>query len=137
MGMHLAGRLGEDYLVIGTTCGTGQTLNAGPDFYTGRLFADLEEAPQPGSLDALMAASYDGPFAIDVRRLSPADAAAVRAVSELRYGTFYSHLSPLDAFDVVVHIPRVTPAEPDQAAIAQAPRDVQEAFARWKPVESR
>jgi len=26
---------------------------------------------QPGSLDALMAASRDGPFATDIRRLSP------------------------------------------------------------------
>ncbi|MFF4778934.1 hypothetical protein ACFY05_39535 [Microtetraspora fusca] len=35
----------------------GQILNTGADFYTGTLFADMD-APEPGSLDALMAASH-------------------------------------------------------------------------------
>lgn len=68
---HPADRLGGDYLVIGTTNGTGQTLNTGADFYAGKLFTDLQP-PQPGSLDALMAASGDRPFATDLQRLSPA-----------------------------------------------------------------
>ncbi len=129
MGMHLADRLAGDYLVIGATSGTGQTLNTGADFYTGQLFTELDP-PQPGSLDALMAASHDGPFATDLRRLPPADITTVQAVSQQRYGAFYSSLSPLDAFDILVHLPRVTPAEPDPAALACAPRDVQEAFSR-------
>ncbi|WP_405412952.1 erythromycin esterase family protein [Streptomyces decoyicus] len=133
MGMHLADRLGEDYLVIGTTSATGQTLNTAPDFYTGKLFTELETAPRSGSLDALMAASHDGPFATDLRRLSPADATTVRAVSQQRFGTYYSDLSPLEAFDVIVHLPHVTPAGADRAALAHAPREVQEAFSRWKP----
>ncbi|MFB9531847.1 erythromycin esterase family protein [Nonomuraea roseola] len=133
MGMHLADRLGEDYLVIGTTSASGQTLNTSPDFYAGTLFTELEGAPQPGSLDALMAACHDGLFATDLRRLSPADAAAVRAVSRQRHGTYYSGVSPMDAYDIVVHLPRVTPAEPDEAALAHAPHEVQAAFSRWKP----
>jgi erythromycin esterase len=132
MGMHLAGRLGQDYRVIGMTSGSGQTLNTGPDFYAGRLFTELE-APQPGSLDALMAASHDGPFAADLRRLPPDDASTVRAVSQQRYGAYYSEVSPLDAYDVVVHLPHVTPADADESALACAPRDVQEAFSQWKP----
>ena len=134
MGMHLADRLGENYLVIGTTSGTGHILNTGADFYAGKLFTAME-APQPGSLDALMAASHDGPFATDLRRLSPADAATVRAASQQRagIGTFYSDQSPLEAFDVIVHLPHVTPAEPDHAVLAHAPRDVQEPFSRWNP----
>jgi erythromycin esterase len=39
----------------------------------------------------------------------------------------------MDAFDVIVHLPHVTPAEPDHAALAHAPRDVQEAFSQWQP----
>lgn len=134
MGMHLADRLGGDYLVIGTTSGTGQILNTGADFYTGTFFTEMG-APEPGSLDALMAASHDGPFATDLRRLSPADADAVRAVSRQRagLGTFYSDQSPLDAFDVIVHLPHVTAAAPDHAAFAHAPYDVRQAFSRWKP----
>ena len=131
MGMHLADRLGEDYLVIGTTSGTGHILNTGADFYAGTLFTEMEP-PQPGSLDALMAASHDGPFAADLRRLSPADANAVRAASEQRagIGTFYSDVSPLDAYDVIVHLSRVTAAEPDPDALAHSPHHVQEMFSQ-------
>jgi erythromycin esterase len=132
MGLRLADRLGADYLVIGITTGTGQTLSEAPDFSAGRLFTDMQ-APQPGSLDALMAASHDAAFATDLRRLSPADAATVRAVSQQRFGTFYAEVSPLDAYDVIIHLPHVTPAEPDQAALAHSPREVQEAFSQWKP----
>lgn len=132
MGMHLADRLGKDYLVIGTTSATGQTLNTAPDFYTGKLFTEMEP-PQPGSLDALMAASHDGPFATDLRRLSLANIRTIQTVSRQRGGNVYSDVKPLDAFDIIVHLPHVIPAEPDRAALADAPRDVQEAFSRWKP----
>ncbi|MDU0294238.1 erythromycin esterase family protein [Saccharothrix longispora] len=131
-GLHLADRLGEDYVVIGTTTGTGRTLNDNPEqFYAGTLFTDLG-APRPGSLDALMADAHDGPFAIDLRRLSPADTAAFQTVSEQRMGTFYCDINPLDAYDAIVHLPRVTAAEPDDDALAASPREVQETFARWE-----
>lgn len=130
MGMHLADRLGPDYLVIGTTTGAGRTLNTEPDFYTGTLFTELE-APRPGSLDALMAATHDGPFATDLRRLSPTDAEAVRAAAEWRLGAHYCELSALDACDVVVHLPHVTAADPDPAVLAHAAPEEQEAFSRW------
>ncbi|MER6949000.1 erythromycin esterase family protein [Nonomuraea sp. NPDC000554] len=134
MGMHLADRLGSDYLVIGTTSGTGQILNTGAGFYAGELFTAMQ-APEPGSLEALMAASHDGPFATDLRRLSPADATTVRAASRQRAGTgaFYAEQSPLDAFDLVVHLPYVTAAEPDPAALAHSPHDVREPFSQWTP----
>jgi erythromycin esterase len=48
MGMHLADQLGDDYLVIGTTCGTGRIPPAEADIGTGKMFTELE-APQPGS----------------------------------------------------------------------------------------
>lgn len=131
-GMHLADRLGEDYLVIGTTTETGQTLNTDADFYTGTLFTQMGP-PEPGTLDALMAASHDGPFATDLRRLSPADADAVRAAARQRFGTFHVDLNPLDAYDIIVHLPNVTAAEPDPAALTCSPHDVQETFSRWNP----
>lgn len=131
MGMHLADRLGKDYLVIGTTTATGQTLNTGPDFYTGKLFTELE-APQPGCLDALMAASHDQPFATDLRRLSEADVRTVQAVTQQRFGAYYTDVSPLDAYDVIVHLPYVTAAEPDDDAVAHAPSEVRDVFSQWK-----
>nr|WP_277994332.1 erythromycin esterase family protein [Streptomyces sp. MST-110588] len=133
MGMRLAGQLGGDYLVIGTTSATGATLTTDADgFAAGEFFVDMEE-PRPGSLDALMAASHDGPFATDLRRLSATDTETLRTISRQRFGGLYADVNPLEAFDLVVHLPHVTPAEPDPAALAHAPREVREAFARWKP----
>lgn len=129
MGMHLADRLGEEYLVIATTTGTGRTLAAGPDFYAGKLFTDLP-APEPDSLDALMDAC-GGLVASDLRRLTPADVDVVQGTKRQRYGHFYADISPLDAYDVLIHLPHVTPADPDADALAESPQDVREAFARW------
>ncbi|GAA1314001.1 erythromycin esterase family protein [Saccharothrix xinjiangensis] len=131
LGMHLADRLGEDYRVVGTTTGTGRTLNTGPDFYAGALFTELG-APEPDSLDGLLHASHDGPFATDLRRLPPADTGAVRAVTRQRLGASYSDVSPLDAYDALVHLPHVTAAEPDEDALARSPEEVREAFTRWR-----
>ncbi|MFI9511348.1 erythromycin esterase family protein [Nocardia sp. NPDC052566] len=136
LGMHLADRLGGDYVVIGTTAGTGRTLNTDPsEFYAGKLFQDLP-APEPGSLDALMVATSDGPFAADLRHLSPADSAAVEACTRHRIGAYYADLDALNAFDVVVHIPHVTAAEPDRAALTHTPQDVQETFAAYRATSS-
>ncbi|MEV0649619.1 erythromycin esterase family protein [Phytomonospora sp. NPDC050363] len=129
-GMHLTERLGGDYVVIGTTTGTGQSLHTGPGFYTGTLFEDLEP-PRAGSLDALMDATHDGPFAVRLGDLPATDTATVRAASEQRISSFYAPARPLDAFDAIVHLPRVTAAEPDPAALAHAPEEVREPFAKW------
>jgi len=132
-GVHLSERLGPRYLVIGTTSESGQVLTEGPEFATGTLFTELAP-PRPGSLDALMAATHDEPFATDLRTLSPADAGAVReGVSDQRIGSSYSEVNALTAYDIVIHLPHVTPAAPDRDALDHAPGDVQEAFSTWKP----
>ncbi len=130
MGLFLADRLGPDYLAIGTTSGSGKVLSEGPEFYAGRFFSDLEP-PRPDSLDGVLSASHDGLFATDLRGLSEADAATLRAVTEQRMGSFYSGVNALDAFDVLVHVPTVSPAEPDRDALTYAPREVREMFAKW------
>lgn len=134
LGLHLADRLGGSYRAIGTTTGTGQTLDTSPDFYTGTLFTDLG-APEPGSLDGLMHAGHDGPFAVDLHRLSPTDAETVRAATRQRLGTSYSDISPLDAYDALIHLPHVTAAEPDPDALAHSPDEVREAFSQWRKAE--
>jgi erythromycin esterase len=123
MGMHLADRLGADYVVIGTTAGTAPTLADAPDFFAGTLFAEMGP-PEPGSLDALMVASHDGPFAVDLRRLSPADTAQVRAATRQRFGHHYSEQNPLDAYDAVIHLPVVMAATLDPDAVAASPAEV-------------
>jgi len=132
MGMHLADRLGDAYRVIGTTCGTGRIVTADPDIDAGKLYTDFE-APETGSLDAVMAASHDGPFAVDLRRLSPADAATLQGVSQQRLAHLYCDISPLEAFDVVVHLPHISMADPDVNAVAHAPDDVQQALRQAAP----
>ncbi|MBF6327246.1 erythromycin esterase family protein [Nocardia transvalensis] len=131
LGMHLADRLGDDYLVIGATTATGRTLNTGNDFHTGTFFTDLQP-PETGSLDALMSATHDGPFAIDLRTLSPEDSAAVGATTRYRMGNWYLDVNPVQAFDIVIHLPSATPAEPDPEAIAEAPQEVQQPFSAWR-----
>jgi erythromycin esterase len=54
-------------------------------------------------------------------------------VSQQRFGTFYADLSPLDAYDVIVHLPHVTAAEPDHDALVNTAHEVQEVFSQWKP----
>jgi erythromycin esterase len=132
MGMHLADRLGDDYRVIGTTCGTGRIVTADLDIDAGKLYTEFED-PQAGSLDAVMAASYHGPFAVDLRRLSPADATTIRDVSHQRIAHLYCDTRPLEAFDVVVHLPHINLADPDVNAVAHAPNDVQHALRHAKP----
>ncbi|MFI6906186.1 erythromycin esterase family protein [Nonomuraea sp. NPDC050394] len=135
MGLHLADRLGEDYLVIGITSGTGHMLNSDAGaFMAGTLFEPMP-APEPGSLDALMHASHDGPFATDLRRLSPADADAVRTATVQRggVGAFYAPVNALDAYDIAIHLPHVTGADPDETALACSPLEVREAFSHYKP----
>jgi erythromycin esterase len=132
MGMHLADRLGDDYRVIGTTCGTGRTPITEPDIGTGKMFTELEAA-QTGSLDAVMDASHHGAFAVDLQRLSPADATTIRAVSQQRLAHLYCDTSPSHAFDIVVHVPRVNLADPDLSAFAHAPEDTQQALRRAMP----
>ena len=106
---HASGRSARRRLfVIGTTCGTGRT--PATEIGAGKLLTELK-ATRAGSLDAVMAASHHGPFAVDLRRLSPADATSIRAVSQQR-GPFYCDTNALHAFDVVVHLPHVNLAEP-------------------------
>jgi len=71
-----------------------------------------------------MAASHDGPFAVDLRRLSPDDAALVRAASRQRFGSVHAEQNSLDAYDVLVHLPEVTAAQVDAAAAAASPEEV-------------
>lgn len=133
MGMHLADRLGTEYLVIGTTCGIGCTPVPRSDSRDGKLSEQLE-APRAGSLDAVMADSHPGPFAVDLRGLSPTDTTSLRAISEQRIGSLYCDTDPSQAFDIIVYVPEVTLADPDPSAIAHLPSDVQQAFRHEKSV---
>lgn len=137
MGTELADRLGDGYLAIGTTAAGGQTMNVGRegDFYQGRLFREMGPL-RAGSLDAVMAASGDGPFATDLRRLEATDRETLEAVDEQHSGDLMCGVKPLQTYDVVVHIPTTTAASVDEAALVHTPDEVQAAFARWKEMST-
>jgi hypothetical protein len=44
----------------------------------------------------------------------------------------YCDTSPLQAFDVVVHLPHINVADPDLSAFAHAPEDIQQALRHAK-----
>ncbi|MFI6095350.1 erythromycin esterase family protein [Lentzea sp. NPDC051213] len=123
LGLHLADRLGDDYVVIGATNGSGRTLHQGPEFFTGQFFADLP-APEAGSLDAFMGELCDEPFALDLRRLSTEDASRVKAVPRQRFGPSYAELDATVAYDVIVHLPHVGEATFDAGALDASPEEV-------------
>jgi erythromycin esterase len=127
MGVHLADRLGDEYRVVGTTTGGGQSLNYTAGFFDGVMFADLDE-PRPDSLDGLMAAARAGdePFAVDLRRLSAVDEAVIRGAKEQRYGVAYAEVDAIAAYDVLVHLPRVTGATLDLDTVGHAVPDVRD-----------
>ncbi|RJO79343.1 erythromycin esterase family protein [Nocardia panacis] len=130
LGLHLADRFGADYVPIGTTIGSGRTLTAGEGFYRGEIFTDMDPA-RPDCLDALMTATHDGLFGVNLRGLSAADLAAVRAAGEQRFGNVYAEVDAAAAYDAVIHLPTLTAATPDAGAIAAAPPEVREFFAAW------
>ena len=129
-GQHLDARLGRHYRVIGVTNGSGETLTTGPGFYEGRFFDQLPAAP-PGTLDAVMAATHDAPFGVDRQRLQDRDRATLAAVHQQRSGAFICPIDPLVAYDAIIHLPHVTPARPEPAAVDAAPTEVATAFRRW------
>ena len=129
-GQHLDARLGRHYRVIGVTNGSGETLSTGPGFYQGRFFDPLP-APPPGTLDAVMAATHHAPFGVDQHRLPDPDRATLAAVHQQRSGAFICPINPLTAYDAIIHLPHVTPARVEPAAINAAPTEVATAFRQW------
>lgn len=129
-GQHLDQRQGRQYRVIGVTNGSGETLASGTGFYDGNFFEPLPTPPS-GTLDAVMAAAHDGPFGIDLHHLEAHDRAILAKVREQRSGGFICPINPLVAYDAIIHLPHVTPARPDPAAVDAAPLEVGTAFRRW------
>ena len=130
-GQLLSEQLGDDYVVISTTQGSGKTLSMGEAFYRGEFFSDLE-APQQGTVDALMAATSDQVFGVDLRRVGTGDRQKLASVDRQRSGPFACPIDVLAAGDVIIHLPRVTPITVDDAALAHAPTEVADLFHAWQ-----
>jgi erythromycin esterase len=105
-------------------------LATGSGFFEGQFFDELP-TPPPGTLDAVMAATHDEPFGVDLHCLTERDRAVLATVGEQRSGGFVCPINPLIAYDALVHLPHVTPARPDADAVDAAPTEVVTAFRRW------
>jgi erythromycin esterase len=107
MGHHLAHRLGGDYLAVAVTCAGGRTpaRRANPDAPGGVeiVGADLASA-EDGSVEAAVPA---GPAMLDLR---PARG-RMAGPGKIRIVDGYQDAPVLDAYDLVVSLPRISPTE--------------------------
>jgi erythromycin esterase len=105
MGMHLDRQLGDDYVVVGLTSGGGRTAGLYPAADVGPYGFRVEDAalqpPEPGSIEAALAAAGVGLGLADLRTARADDAAPDR----IRLDSDYLTTPVLQAFDAVVHVP--------------------------------
>ena len=107
MGNHLAEDLGDRYVVVAVTSGSGSTVewNLDPEAPKG---IRVEELPLPppaeGSIEAIMAESGTGLRALDLRALRAAGHKVDRMLMQDRF----FEIPVLEAFDVLVHVPTAT-----------------------------
>lgn len=114
LGHHLARSLGDDYRVIGTTFGEGEVVGVEPDPAAEADGWNVREVVRrlgpaaPDSIDGLLAAVRDTPGALDLRALTPADAALIGGSRPMRSLDQYIDVPVTEAYDALVHVPEVT-----------------------------
>jgi erythromycin esterase len=114
LGHHLDRSLGDDYRVIGTTFGAGEVVGVdpGPDSdATGWNVRDVVRRlgpADPDGIDGLLAAARDTPAALNLRALTPADAALLGGPRPMRSLDQYIDVPVTAAYDALVHVPEVT-----------------------------
>jgi erythromycin esterase-like protein len=113
MGQHLADRLGDDLVVIGSAYGGGQAWlhRPGPDDPEGESTPFIEDlgASDPDSLDAALGRAGIGDYLVDLRRVGEQAAAALDRTTGTHNGP---HVQPTDArraFDAMVYVDRISP----------------------------
>lgn len=119
LGHHLNASLGRDYLVIGTTFGTGEVVGVEADSPSSEapvwnvrdVIRQLEPAG-PDSIDGLLAAARAeagaGPGVLDLRTLTEPDAALLSRTRPMRSLDQYVEVPVTQAFDALVHVPAIT-----------------------------
>lgn len=107
-GHHLATRLGPAYVAVGVTCTGGRTVTRRPDAAApggvAIVGADLA-APEEGSIEASL------PGGLCVVDLRPARAGGLGdGPDRIRIVDRYQRAPVVDAYDLMINIPEVTPA---------------------------
>jgi erythromycin esterase len=112
LGVHLAERLGEQYLTIGTTCGGGEiivprTSEVDGQHQTELTIADLPPA-EKGSLDCLLDNRISSVGLLDLRTLDARGAAAIDAAGRMLVQNQYVKVDAGRSFDMLIHVPRIS-----------------------------
>jgi erythromycin esterase len=113
LGQHLADRLGDDLVVVGTTYGGGgawlhRPRPEDPPGHSTPFVAELEPLAD-SSLDAQLHRAVLGDFFIDLRTASGGAARALDAVQGTQNGPAVQPAPVRTAFDAIVHLDRVSP----------------------------
>jgi erythromycin esterase len=115
LGHHLADALGDDYLVLGTTFGTGEVVGveAGRPSPDAPIWNIRDVVRQLGpvdqdSIDGLLAAAQPTPGVLDLRTLTAADADLLRGPRAMRALDQYIDVTVTASFDALVHVPAIT-----------------------------
>jgi erythromycin esterase len=112
LGVHLAHRLGERYLAIGTTCGGGEiivprTSNVDGKYETELIVKDLPPAGAD-TIDGLLDASLSAMGLLDLRTLGPQSKSAIDAAHRMRMLDQTMEIDVRRAFDMLIHVPRIS-----------------------------
>jgi erythromycin esterase len=115
LGEHLAASLGERMVVIASTFGGGtlylhRPIPGGPPGHTETFTQDMD-APDPDSLDALLATAGIPQYLLDLRTVPDTGpvADAFAAPTTIMTGLQPTPVNPMAAFDAVVYVDKVTP----------------------------
>jgi erythromycin esterase len=106
VGHYLADALGDGYVAIGSTFGSGELVT----FPDAQAQVTAVGQPGPDTVDGLLASIGTGskPFLVGLRGLTGEDAAAVDARTAIRGNELEWDVEPRQAFDVLAYIPTVT-----------------------------
>jgi erythromycin esterase len=115
LGHHLADSLGDDYLVLGTTFGTGEVVGVeagrpspdAPIWNIRDVVRQLDPVDQD-SVDGLLAAALPTPGVLDLRTLTAADADLLRGPRAMRALDQYIDVPVTASFDALVYVPAIT-----------------------------
>ncbi|WP_328607254.1 erythromycin esterase family protein [Amycolatopsis sp. NBC_00345] len=105
-GTHLAAELGDDYFALGVTAGVGTTTGLTPDDSKRlgfRVHEDELPPPAEGSVEAALA--EPGSCLVDLRANR---AKGVTGPSSMRHAHLFTPLDVVQAFDALVHLPRMS-----------------------------
>jgi erythromycin esterase len=112
LGVHLASRLGKQYIPIGTTCGSGEiivprTIDVEGSQVTELVIRNLPPASAE-TIDSLLDTSFKDVNLIDLRTLGPQSALLIADRPRMRVLDQTIEIDVRRAFDMLIHMPKIS-----------------------------